>query len=134
VGVIVVVGEPAEEDVLVARGEDVTAFVGVEAMDVKDGVRIACSVSAAAVCTSLGGATCSKGQLQARIDRIRLIPARIDLKFRVINICSFGLATWGTFLLIVSFQAPDLYREIHLQAETPRQNLSAGFKWLIAYY
>jgi hypothetical protein len=91
------VGEPTAAEVRVTRGEEVTPIVGVDAVDVRDGGKIACSVSAAAVCTSLGGATWSRGQLQARIERIRLIPARIDLKFRVINICSFLLAAWGHF-------------------------------------
>jgi hypothetical protein len=126
VAVIVVVGEPPAEDVRVTRGEEVIAIVGVEAVDVRDGVRIACSVRAAAVCTSLGGGNCSKGQLQARIDRIRLNPARIDLKFRVINICSFRLAAWGTFLLIVSFQASGLYRKIGIQTENPATDFVRG--------
>jgi hypothetical protein len=83
VGVIVVVGEPAaaDVDVRVTRGVEVTPRVGADAVDVRDGVRSAWRVSAAAVCTSLGGATCSRGQLQARIKKIRLIPASIDFKF-----------------------------------------------------
>ena len=83
------VGEPALEDVWVARGEAVVVIVGVDAVEVTDGVRITCNVNAAAVCTSLGGRTCSGGQLQARIARIRLAPASTDLKFWVIKIYSF---------------------------------------------
>jgi hypothetical protein len=98
--VIVVVAEPTAADVgvRVPRGVEVTPIVGVDAVEVRDGVNIACRVKAAAVWISSGGATCSMGQLQARMDRRRLTPARIDLKFWVINICSFHLAAWGTLL------------------------------------
>jgi hypothetical protein len=81
---VIVVGEPAVEEVCVARGEDVVVITGVDAVEVTDGVRITCNVNAAAVCISLGGETCSGGQLQARIARIRLAPATTDLKFWVI--------------------------------------------------
>jgi hypothetical protein len=47
--VIVVVGEPAVEAVLVTRGEDVVVMRGVDAVEVKEGVKIACRVNAAAV-------------------------------------------------------------------------------------
>jgi len=68
VGVIVVAGEPVG-DVSVTRGEDVAVTRGVDGLEVTEGVNIACNVNAAAVCTSPGGAICSKGMLQARIDK-----------------------------------------------------------------
>jgi len=42
-------GEPAVEIVLVTRGEDVVVMGGVDAAEVTVGVKIACSVNAAAV-------------------------------------------------------------------------------------
>jgi len=88
---MVVVGEPGVEEGCVTRGEDVVVMTGVDTVEVTDGVRITCNVNAAAVCISLGGETCSGGQLQARIARIRLAPARVDLKFWIIDIYSFLL-------------------------------------------
>ena len=96
-GVIVIVAELTTDEVAVTRGEDVVVVPGVAGEEVPEGVNIACNVKAAAVCTSLGGATCSKGQLQARIAKIRLMAASIDFKFWVIKICSFLLTAWGTF-------------------------------------
>jgi hypothetical protein len=77
VGVTVVVAEPASEAVPVTRGEAVTVTEAVDASEVEEGVSIACSVNAAAVCISLGGGSCSKGMLQARMARIRTVPARV---------------------------------------------------------
>jgi hypothetical protein len=48
-----------------AVGEGVSGTGDGEVVEVKDGVNIACKVNAAAVCTSSGGRTCSKGVLQA---------------------------------------------------------------------
>jgi hypothetical protein len=76
VGVIVVVAEPDAEAVLVTRGEAVTVTEAVGASEVEEGVNIACNVNAAAVWISLGGGSCSKGIVQARIAEIRIIPAR----------------------------------------------------------
>src|SRR5215211_2799990 len=91
---VVVVRETTVEDVRVTRAEAVAVMTGVARVAVMDGVKMAWRVSAAAVCTSLGGGTCSR--LQARIERIRLIPASIGFNFWVINIYSFLLTAWGT--------------------------------------
>jgi hypothetical protein len=90
-----VVGElVAVAGVSVGPGEGVRVLgggdaIGVDATAVKEGVKIAWRVNAAAVCISEGGGNCSKGMLQARIARIRLAPARVDLRFWIIDIYSF---------------------------------------------
>jgi hypothetical protein len=126
---MLVVGEPAAgvEDVWVTRGEDVVAITGVDAEGVTDGVRMTCRVRAAAVCISLGGATCSKGQLQARMEKIRLTTASIVFEFWIIKIYSFLLTAWGNIsLLFYHFRAPDLNGIVLLEMETPRLHMAAG--------
>jgi hypothetical protein len=79
---------------------------GVDAAAVKEGVRMACNVNAAAVCMSLGGGNCSNGILQARMARIILTPASTNLRFRVIKSARFfSLQNGGHFAFILSFSA-----------------------------
>jgi hypothetical protein len=70
-------GELTLVTVCVGRGEAVAvSSSGVPAVDVSEGVRIACNVNAAAVWTSSGGGNCSNGMLQPRRAKSRTIPAR----------------------------------------------------------
>ena len=70
-------GELTLVTVRVTRGEAVAvAASGVDAADVVVGVKIACNVNAAAVCTSSGGGNCSAGMLQANMAERRTNPAR----------------------------------------------------------
>ena len=76
---IEVVGETTLVIVCVGRGEAVAVMSGADAVDVREGVNIDCSVNAAAVWTSFGGANCSNGMLQASMARISPAPASTDL-------------------------------------------------------
>jgi hypothetical protein len=127
VGVTEVVGVPTLVTVRVARGEDVAVMKGVDAGDVRDGVNIACKVSAAAVWTSFGGGSCSNGILQASMARISPAPATTDLKFCVINMYSFlRTAEWETLALFYHFQ-PSGFQTTFERNWEPRGTCTAGF-------
>src|SRR5918995_3369794 len=117
------VAEPATLGaVRVTRGEAVAVMMGLDAVSVREGVNMACNVSAAAVWTSFGGENCSNGMLQASMARIRPAPASTDLKFCVMDMYSFlDTARWETFLLFYHFSRSDLKKK------TPRRISPAGF-------
>ena len=68
--------EPAGDTVNVVSGESVFVIGGVDVVEAGEGVNITCKVNAAAVWISSGGATCSKGILQARTDKSNIKAAK----------------------------------------------------------